>query len=301
MVKVDIGKFYIAIDQHLKRKGSRPDSIYQFIENVVASSKASTDTITYGKDYTMNSLQTEVKSLTIQLQEKEEELKALREEMGVINKEYKSVTEIITQQQKKYATKLSVSKENDLACENSFFENFRLATLVEDLQKEILTQKVDSLYSTENENSIAFCFQTMDNGKRYSPAIRELYYTLLADQVPPAKASKIVRAVLKCFIPSVNMDNLKLPSEGCAGYMRRQELNTVSMAHKATLITEQVALTEMLCLNSDGTTKSQKKINGVALNGLTISVNGVADGSADRIVEDISKEFKNLRDMVRAL
>ena len=170
MAKVDIGKFYIAIDQHLKRKGSRPDSIYRFIENVVASSKASTDTITYGKDYTMNSLQTEVKSLTIQLQEKEEELKALREEMGVINKEYKSVTEIITQQQKKYATKFSVSKENDLACENAFFENFRLATLVEDLQKEIemLTQKVDSLCSTENENSVAFCFQTMDNGKQYS-------------------------------------------------------------------------------------------------------------------------------------
>ena len=97
------------------------------------------------------------------------------------------------------------------------------------------------------------------------------------------------------------MDNLKLPSEGCAGYMRRQELNTVSMAHKATLITEQVAQTGMLCLNSDGTTKSQKKINGVALNGLTISVNEVADGSAYRIVEDISKELKNLRDMARAL
>ena len=83
--------------------------------------------------------------------------------------------------------------------------------------------------------------------------------------------------------------------------MRRQELKTVSMAHKATLITEQATETGTLHLNSDGTTKSQKKINGVALNGLTFSLNEVADGSADKIVEDMSKELKHLREMAHAL
>jgi len=53
------------------------------------------------------------------------------------------------------------------------------------------------------------------------------------------------------------------------------------MAHKATLITKQVAQTGMLHLNTDGTTKSQKKLKGVALNGQTISINEVAYGSAD--------------------
>lgn len=32
---------------------------------------------------------------------------------------------------------------------------------------------------------------------------------------------------------SLNMDELKLPHERCAGYMRREELKTVSMAHAA--------------------------------------------------------------------
>jgi len=174
MTKVDIGRFYIVIDQHLKRKGSRPYSIYRFIENVVTSSKASTDTITYGKDYTMDSLQSEVANLKIKLQEKEDEMKALREEMGVISKDYRKAMETITQmqlQQTRYATKLS---ENNLACENALLENFHLATLVKDLQKEIetLTHKVDFLCKTEDKNSVAFCFQTMDGGKTYSPAIR---------------------------------------------------------------------------------------------------------------------------------
>jgi len=247
----------------------------------------------------MDSLQSEVADLTIKLQEKEDEIIALKEEIGVMSKDYRKAMETITQKQlqkKKYVTKLSVINENNLACENILLENFHLATLVDDLHREIemLTHKVDFLCKTEDENSVAFCFQMMDGGKQYSPAIRALYYTLLADQVPSAKASKIVRAVLKCFVPSVNVDSLKLPSEGCAGYMRRQELNTVSMVHKASLITEQVAQTGMLHLNTDGTTKSQKKINGFALNGQTISINEAADGSADRIVEDISKELENL-------
>jgi len=72
MSKEDIGKFYIAIDQHLKIKGSHPDSVYRFIQNVVTSKKTSTETISYGKNYTMDLLHSEVESLTYKLQEKED-------------------------------------------------------------------------------------------------------------------------------------------------------------------------------------------------------------------------------------
>ena len=113
----------------------------------------------------------------------------------------------------------------------------------------------------------------------------------MADQIPPAKIRNIIKAILKCFVPTANFDQLRLPSEGCAGYMRRQELKTVSMAYKAEVVTNQIADTGQLHLNSDGTTKSQKKIQGVAVNGLTVSVNQVSDGRADQIVEDISKEL----------
>jgi len=102
------------------------------------SSKASTETISYGKDYRIDSLQSEIASLKIEFQEKEDEMKAVREEMKIIIENYRNVMETITQmqlQQRKYATKLSVRNENNLACESALFENLHLATLVKDLQK----------------------------------------------------------------------------------------------------------------------------------------------------------------------
>ena len=91
-----------------------------------------------------------------------------------------------------------------------------------------------------------------------------------------------------------------MPSESCASYMRRQELTTLNMVHKATSILEQ-AEKGPLHLNSDGTTKSQRKLEGVVINGMVLSVNGVSDGSADCMVEDISRELQMLRDVVHAL
>ena len=82
--------------------------------------------------------------------------------------------------------------------------------------------------------------------------------------------------------------------------MRRHELTTLSLAHKATTVLKQ-AETGFLHLNTDGTTKCQKKIEGAALNGMVLSVNEVPDGSADSMIDDISREFKKLRDIAHAL
>ncbi len=54
-------------------------------------------------------------------------------------------------------------------------------------------------------------------------------------------------------------------------------------------------------LNSDGTTKYQHKINGLAVNGLVLSINEVSDGSAETILEDIGKELVKLRETARQL
>ena len=53
-------------------------------------------------------------------------------------------------------------------------------------------------------------------------------------QLPPAKVATTIKSVLKSFIPSLDVYSLKLPGETCASYMRRQELTTLSLAHKAT-------------------------------------------------------------------
>ena len=120
---------------------------------------------------------------------------------------------------------------------------------------------------------------------------------MLADQVPPAKVSSIVKSVLKCFLPTLNTDELELPRERCAGYMWREELRTVSMAHKAYTLAE----TKSLSLNSDGTTKFQKKLGGVAVNGMVLCLSEVPDGSAQSMIEQVSLELEKLRDIAHAL
>ena len=55
------------------------------------------------------------------------------------------------------------------------------------------------------------------------------------------------QVLLKLFyLPALNTDELELPREKCAGYMQKEELRTVSMAHKAYTLAE----TKSLSLNS---------------------------------------------------
>ena len=148
--------------------------------------------------------------------------------------------------------------------EELLLQNQEYAETIHDLQVELEKSAwpVDSISSSIDEDqSIKFCFNTKDGGRQYSSSIRNLYYSLLADQISPAKIRSIIKAVLKCFVPTANIDQLQLPSEGCAGYMRRQEFKTVSMARKAAVVINQIAETGQLHLNSDGTTKSQKRFD----------------------------------------
>ena len=143
---------------------------------------------------------------------------------------------------------------------------------------------------------VNFVSQTKSD-KHYSDSIRQLYYSLLADQIPPAKIEATIKAVLQCFMPSLNTQMLMLPRERCAGYMRREELKTISMAHKAQSVSE----FKPINLNTDGTTKFQRKLGGVAVNNMVLCLNEVPDGSADSMIEEISRELTKLREIASAL
>ena len=158
-----------------------------------------------------------------------------------------------------------------------------------------------TLYSMQGEvlcnsetDSINFTFQTK-SGKQYSHRIRNLYYTLLAEQVPPAEIAPIIWSVLTCFVPDVDVSTLKLPASRYAGYMRREELKTLSMAHKVSVLCEDIQAGRKLHLNSDGTTKNQRKLNRTAFNGIVLSVNEVHDGTAETIIQDLGKELEKSR------
>ena len=72
------------------------------------------------------------------------------------------------------------------------------------------------------------------------------------------------------------------------------ELKTVSMVHMARIISQASSV-------SDGTTKFQRKIGGIAFNGLVISVNELPDGSAESIIADMSREIEKMRDIAHML
>ena len=63
--------------------------------------------------------------------------------------------------------------------------------------------------------------------------------------------------------------------------MRSSELQTITMAHKAVTLCKDTEEGRQLRLNTDGTTLAQRKLEGVAINGMAIAVNEVVDGTAD--------------------
>lgn len=158
-----------------------------------------------------------------------------------------------------------------------------------------------AIVALQNEQETGKEIIATKSGRYYSPAIRKLYYTLLANQVPATRIRDIVSTVLECFVPDCDSSSIELPKERCAGYMRREELASIGMAQKVHTLCEQIRCGKSFHLNSDGTTKYQHKINGVAVNGLVLSINEVSDGSAETIMEDIGKELDKLRETARQL
>ena len=329
--KTSIGKFYLSIDPELRLKTScgRPDNIYLFIQKVANSNKPNSAPMTYGLSVTVTRLccvikgyMEDVQEMTMKASEREEELIAMRKEVEQVKtdlsqtrgaledvtnqlqasrKQHESARKQTQKTREKFDAAVTdfVHYEEQLLTENEELSDL-ICSLKQDIQS--LSSSTVSLVGSfsKTDSSINFRFETKDGGKVYTPAIRELYYTLLAEQIPPGKIASTIKATLKCFLPSLDVQHLKLPQESCASYMRRQELTTVNLAHKASLILQQ-AESGALGLNSDGTTLSQRKLQGVAINGMVLSVNEVADGSAETMIKDISEEFVRLRTVAHAL
>ena len=51
----------------------------------------------------------------------------------------------------------------------------------------------------------------------------------------------------------------------------------------------------------DETTLAQKKLGGAAISSMVLPVDELSDGSAETMVEDISKELERLREMAKVL
>ena len=54
-------------------------------------------------------------------------------------------------------------------------------------------------------------------------------------------------------------------------------------------------------MNTDGTTSAQKKINSIAINNTVISIDEIHDGTAETVINDVSKQLQKLREMAFTL
>ena len=301
--KASLGRFYISIDERLQKRGSTPNNTYLFIEKVVSSDRPSTALMSYAvtaahlhteqqdayvyedlinQDYDTNG---EVESIKKELICTQENLKKISYEKNILQKErdraYQKIHHLNTMLRS--TTSDMLHTEECLINENA------------ELLQEVTTLKLAAERMSTNNTQLTTLNNAIDtkNGTVYNQAIRELYYKLLADQIPPAKIENFIKSVLKCFFPTMNISDLKLPREKCAGYMRREEMNSICMAQKAYSISG----SKSFHMNSDGTTKFQKKIGAVSVNGMVLCLDEVPDGSANSMVELVETELEKLRNI----
>lgn len=292
--KHEIALFYMAIDAKLKAKGSRPDNIYRFIDNL---SKIPSDQVMYygTQGHTVRQLKSDVGQCTQKLEEMTSEYTELKKQFKESKRKLQSTEKVLRDVTNQRGT---MKRSRDYA-KAMLFKSQRKFESLEGEYADILMENIDltDILSEKDDEYLQSLIpsECVKQGKAYPPAIRKLYYSLLTKQIPASKVAEIIKTVLKTFAPSVDVENLPLPQKACASYMRKEELVTICSAHKATVLSEAAAKSSGFHLNTDGTTKNQKKIGGVVVNGMVVSLNELSDGTALSAVDDISRELEKLR------
>ena len=257
LTDVLIGRLYCTIDGKFH---DRPDNVYRFVDNVVSNSTASADDLMlYTSSTNCNSVVTEstskmLENCTQTIKHLNAECAALKKKIEVSRSQLKAKTRAlrdITNENQCLKKKAENSKIKicNLKAANTLLETECTRLEIENLDFHSDDESVESdeewvigpTNSSTTSNSEELIFQNIVGHRKYSPEIRKLYYTLLAEQVPVSKISDIVRSVLKCFSPDINLEDLKLPKKSCASYMRKEELKTISDCHKAHVLCQEAS------------------------------------------------------------
>jgi hypothetical protein len=293
-----IGRFYIAIDPFLRQRGYLPHNSYRYIANQVEnydhgkkSHQYPTLTIKH-KDSMCNEAD-QTNSEVVDVTKSKDQTMAEFTELSTLRCALSDVTNKMQKMKTQYEKKMQ-----------------KAHNIIDDLQRDIhkteeelddVQEKYKAATQISSENpeisTLAGDISYTKNGRQYSLEIRKVYYNLLVQGMPPEKISTSIKIMLRHFLPDIDVEKVKLPQKSCAQYMRREELKTVNDIHKAT----ELVKSDWMHLNSDGTTLGQRKLGAATINGLVISVNELANGSAEQIAEDISTELEHLRNTARDL
>lgn len=207
--KVLIGKFYCVIDGNLQKKGGRPDNIYRFVDTIVASDRHSDDSMVYSFPVSLSSMMKKcsrkVEELNAECMELRAKIEASKSQQSALKRTLCDATK--ENQDLRRKCNLSKAKFDKLRCENEQLEAhcIRLEEENFDLQEESSDCDI-SLFQPDDVEPTA-----SGSNRKYSPEIRKIYYSLLENEVPVSKITDIVRSVVKCFNPSLDMEQLQLP------------------------------------------------------------------------------------------
>ena len=325
--KTAVGKFYLAIDPFLDKK-MRPDNVYRYIEQQISTndneheafkstrrpnnSPVSEVPTVFAEEvdsnvpmHGRNCLWGDCSKKDISRCKLDEDKKDEYNDSD-LGHALSNTTETMENLVKKYEKQiLALQKNNEvLQTELCKYEN-ELQQILDKYEIETphITSHDESFKHCQdklphkNENMSAHPLTETKQGKSYNVTVRKLYYKLLTSGIPPGKVESTVKNVVEHLAPTSDPSKLNLPKASTANYMRREEMKTLCDIHKASALCN----SQMIHLNTDGTTLSQRKIAAASANGLVLAVNEVSSGAAEDIAKNISKELQRLRKVANDL
>ena len=206
ITKVLIGRFYIAVDCKLKEKGSRPDNVYRYIDNITRSKRQSDEPMVYNIQG-VKEMGSQLKKCSEKLEELNAECTELRQRFEISRSQLKTAKlalrattdENLSLKKKCEFTKHKFDKRKHT---NAFLETECVRLQLENL--DLLDESSDaesgdedfSITNGDECEAAELSLQSIIGHQRYSPEIRKLYHSLLADQVPVSKTANLIRSVL---------------------------------------------------------------------------------------------------------
>ena len=191
--KVLIGRLYSAIDCNFKEKGSRPDNTYRFVENIVASERQSDVPMLYNipvirsTSSMLKQSSQKIQELNVECTKLRKKVEASHAKLRATNHALRDITDQNHQLEKK--CELSKAKASKLKDRNAQLET-ECALLFQELEEE---SDSDTSFHAVDEPTPAL--QDILGHRKYSPEIRKLYCSLLADQAPASKIAEIIKTV----------------------------------------------------------------------------------------------------------
>lgn len=188
----------------------RPSNVYSFVQRVTDDlSKSPSEAMHYGTDHIVQQLKSivfgyhnDLEAIALKATHQQIELSRMEEQLHVAKLALFDITNKLDNAVRQWDIARKKQQKVESKLEAVYVDSVRYELLE---KVDHLSAEVDSLKSSNAEMSnpsteSLFCFNTRDEGGHaYSTAVREWYYELLANGMPPPKIPYTIKSVVKTF------------------------------------------------------------------------------------------------------